>query len=120
MDGFFPKPINLTVLRQLIDQKRKKTSFSNICHEADTMDLPGVRMEQNNPKMSKGFAMGAVTAKAAAAAASAAASAAAATVPSDMKRGISHAEEVSLLRAADEDERTEDAPRVRCRLYIDL
>ena len=120
MDGFFPKPINLTVLRQLIDRKRKKTSFSTVCDEADTMDLPGGRVEKKDPKVSKGFVMGAVAAREAAAAALAAASAAAATIPSAMKRGISHAERVSLLRAADEDERTEDAPRVRSRLYIDL
>ena len=117
MDGFFPKPINLTVLRQLIDQKRKKTSFSNVCDEAGTMDLSGGQVEKKDPKMSKGFAMGAVAARAAAAAAAAAASSAVATIPSAMKRGISHAEEVSLLRAADEDERTEDAPRVRYKLY---
>ena len=120
MDGFIPKPINLTVLRQLIDQKRKKTSFSDVCDEADTMDLPGGRMEKKDPKMPKGFAMGAVAARAAAVATSAVASAAAATIPSAMKRGISPAEEVSLLRAADEDERSEDEPRVRYRLYINL
>ena len=90
------------------------------CDEADTIDLPDGRVEKKDPKMSKGVGMGAVAARAAAAAASAATSAAAATVPSAMKNEISHAGEVSLLRAAGEDERTEDAPRVRYRLYIDV